>query len=189
VDARHYVAIGWPPPLRRHNVPGVLRLAILAGIAERIRLAIGGHAHCRDIRCGWGVVGYYLVQSHKGNQSLEITLQLIAAVLVPVLSFGGAIYATRSQLRQAEIARAAEERKITGAQELDLARFKREVEQDLWQKARAEFAAEREARQALEAVVREMGTRISELEAENRQLRADNVALTAELMKREKRNL
>ena len=120
---------------------------------------------------------------------MEITLQLVAAVLVPVLSFGGAIYATRSQLRQAEIARATEERKIIGEQELDLARFKREVEADLWQKARAEFAAEREARQALEAVVREMGTRISELEAENRQLRADNVALTAELMKREKRNL
>jgi hypothetical protein len=123
---------------------------------------------------------------------LENTLAIIVAIgalLTPFVSYAVSFYATKSQLRQAEMEQGVENRKIIGEQELDLARFKREVEQDLWQKARAEFAAEREARQALEAVVREMGTRISELEAENRQLRADNVALTTELMRREKRNL
>jgi hypothetical protein len=115
---------------------------------------------------------------------LENIVAIAAVFLVPLLSAIGAIYATRSQLRQAELARSVEERKVSGEQELDLARFKREVEADLWARVKDEIATERAARLELAAELererqarRELSDRVAELTAENERLREDNMAL------------
>ena len=115
---------------------------------------------------------------------MDTFLQVAAIVLIPLISLAGAAYATRSQLRQAEIARGVEERKVSGEQELDLARFKREVEADLWARVKDEIATERAARLELAAELererqarRELSDRVAELTAENERLREDNMAL------------
>ena len=115
---------------------------------------------------------------------MENIVAIAAVILVPLLSAIGAIYATRSQLKQAELARSVEERKVSGEQELDLARFKREVEADLWARVKDEIATERAARLELAAELererqarRELSDRVAELTAENERLREDNMAL------------
>ena len=115
---------------------------------------------------------------------MENIVAIAAVFLVPLLSAIGAIYATRSQLKQAELARSVEERKVSGEQELDLARFKREVEADLWARVKDEIATERAARLELAAELererqarRELSDRVAELTAENERLREDNMAL------------
>jgi chromosome segregation ATPase len=103
----------------------------------------------------------------------ESSLQIITAVAAPVLSFFAAILAYRSQRKDSEH---------------ELVKIQDDIRRGLWAQAkdeldglRAELDAERQSRRELAQVVEALRARISELEAENRRLRADNVALTAEL--------
>lgn len=98
-------------------------------------------------------------------------------------------------MRQAEIERASAERIAIADNNIDIARLKRDVEAELWERARSEFASERLARKEIETELEterqarhklaeafeSLRARVAELEDENRRLRADNVALTSEL--------
>ncbi len=98
-------------------------------------------------------------------------------------------------MKQAEIARDSAEKKATAENDIDMARLKRELEGELWERAKTEFSAERQARKELEDELESerlerrqlaeafnaLKERFSELEAENKRLRADNIALTSEL--------
>jgi hypothetical protein len=118
---------------------------------------------------------------------LENTLAIIIAIgalLTPFVSYAVSFYATKSQLRQAEMEQGVENRKVAGEHELDLARFKRDVEADLWARVKDEIATERAARLELAAELererqarRELSDRVAELTAENERLREDNMAL------------
>ena len=93
---------------------------------------------------------------------MDNIVAIAAVFLVPLLSAIGAIYATRSQLRQAEIARATEERKIAGEQELDLAQFKRQTEQWIWEQAKTELDKMRTRLDAQDATLAAQDATIAE---------------------------
>ena len=112
---------------------------------------------------------------------MDNIVAIAVAIIVPLVSALGAIYATRSQLKQAELTQGVEDRRAAGEHALDLAKFKRDVESDLWQTVQAELDKERQARRNLAELVEGLRMRISDLEDENRRLRADNMALTSEL--------
>jgi hypothetical protein len=115
---------------------------------------------------------------------LDNIVTIAVAIIVPLVSALGAIYATRSQLKQAELTQGVEDRRAAGEHALDLAKFKRDVEADLWARVKDEIATERAARLELAAELererqarRELSDRVAELTAENERLREDNMAL------------
>ena len=115
---------------------------------------------------------------------MDNIVTIAVAIIVPLVSALGAIYATRSQLKQAELTQGVEDRRAAGEHALDLAKFKRDVEADLWARVKDEIATERAARLELAAELererqarRELSDRVAELTAENERLREDNMAL------------
>jgi len=180
------VAVGGAATLYRQHVCDILHLAILLRRAGQLRQSQRGNAGGGGLGRGRGAVNCIGPKTRYRNQALDTVAQIAVAIVVPLISLAGAAYATRSQLRQAEISRAAEDKKSDNAHALDLERFKREVEAKLWEKVKEEIATERAARltlatelEAERAARRELAQRVEELTAENARLRMDNAALMA----------